>query len=110
MAYDKIIPIRSRLDQTVSYIRDRAKNSLAAALDYIGDSDKNTLGREALETAHRTDLIGFDKKCLIRPRRGESAGRDESGFGGRQRRDGSGIGTRQKAKKTIRNVHKKKKK
>ena len=68
------------------------------------------LVREALETAHRTDLIGFDKKCLIRPRRGESAGRDESGFGGRQRRDGSGIGTRQKAKKTIRNVHKKKKK
>ncbi len=26
------------------------------------------LVREALETAHRTDLIGFDKKCLIRPR------------------------------------------
>ncbi len=68
------------------------------------------LVREALETAHRTDLIGFDKKCLIRPRRGESAGRDESGFSGRQRRDGSGLGTRQKTKKTIRNVHKKKKK
>lgn len=68
------------------------------------------LVREALETAHRIDLIGFDKKCLIRPRRGESAGRDESGFSGRQRRDGSGLGTRQKTKKTIRNVHKKKKK
>ena len=56
MAYDKIIPIRSRLDQTVSYIRDRAKNSLAAALDYIGDSDKNTLGREALETDIKCQL------------------------------------------------------
>lgn len=53
------------------------------------------LVREALETAHRTDLIGFDKKCLIRPRRGEQVKTQER---------------RQTKKKTIRNVHKKKKK
>lgn len=53
------------------------------------------LVREALETAHRTDLIGFDKKCLIRPRRGEQVKTEER---------------RQTKKKTIRNVHKKKKK
>lgn len=29
------------------------------------------LVREALLTAHRTDLIGYDKKCLIRPRNGD---------------------------------------
>ena len=27
--------------------------------------------KEALEKAGRTDLIGFDKHCLIRPRKGE---------------------------------------
>ena len=53
------------------------------------------LVREALETAHRTDLIGFDKKCLIRPRRGEQVKTEDR---------------RQTKKKTIRNVHKKKKK
>ncbi|HAP22025.1 MAG TPA: YgiQ family radical SAM protein [Lachnospiraceae bacterium] len=53
------------------------------------------LVREALETAHRTDLIGFDKKCLIRPRRGEQLKTQER---------------RQTKKRTIRNVHKKKKK
>lgn len=53
------------------------------------------LVREALETAHRTDLIGFDKKCLIRPRRGEQVKTQER---------------RQTKKRTIRNVHKKKKK
>ena len=51
MAYDKIIPIRARLDHTVNYILDHAKTSLAATLDYIGDSAKNTLGQEVLATA-----------------------------------------------------------
>lgn len=62
---------------------------------------------EALKIAGRMDLIGFDKKCLIRPRNAgyrpqggsavKPAGRDLSGKqGGR------------KQKKTIRNVHKKK--
>jgi hypothetical protein len=33
------------------------------------------LVREALEKAKRTDLIGYDKKCLIRPRKGEPIGK-----------------------------------
>lgn len=88
------------------------------------------LVREALYRAGRTDLIGYDRKCLIRPRkpaeqgengrgggvrRGES-GRNTSGsrFRTQSSRDGAGQ-TRQGAggsqkKKTIRNVHKKVKK
>ena len=88
------------------------------------------LVREALYRAGRTDLIGYDRKCLIRPRkpaeqgengrgggvrRGES-GRNTSGsrFRTQSSRDGAGqtrqgAGGRQK-KKTIRNVHKKVKK
>ena len=51
---------------------------------------------EALKIAGRTDLIGFDKKCLIRPKDGNPYGRHTRGG-------------ETKSKKTIRNVHKKKK-
>jgi hypothetical protein len=72
---------------------------------------------EALVAAGRTDLIGFDKKCLIRPRHNSdslgqkrafssNAGKnaDRSGKESYKKTD-KGVG---KKKKTIRNVHKKK--
>lgn len=66
---------------------------------------------EALTQAGRTDLIGFDKKCLIRPRqlKGE---KKYSGAGAKRstnkgNNNGSSKTTTHK-KKTIRNVHKKK--
>ncbi len=64
---------------------------------------------EALTKAGRTDLIGYDKKCLIRPRQGKKEGDGEGRQGkreaGRQNRSTS---SRTRPKKTIRNVHKKK--
>ncbi|MBE5921522.1 MAG: YgiQ family radical SAM protein [Lachnospiraceae bacterium] len=54
------------------------------------------LVHEALITAGRKDLIGFDKKCLIRPRKGERV------------QQKSAQTAKLKKKKTIRNVHKKK--
>ena len=68
---------------------------------------------EALTKAHREDLIGYDKKCLIRPRRygggkpnaslgkGQAAGKNP----GRKK----STGEQPRKKKTIRNVHHKKK-
>lgn len=55
---------------------------------------------EALQKAGRMDLVGFDKKCLIRPR---GIGKDERNGNKPQTK------TTPKKKKTIRNVHKKKK-
>ncbi|MCI5679798.1 MAG: DUF3362 domain-containing protein, partial [Bacteroidales bacterium] len=67
---------------------------------------------EALKKAHREDLIGFDKHCLIRPRQmkrdfqhkggkpGEKGGAKGQPKGGQKSNTGK--------KKTIRNVHKKK--
>ena len=52
---------------------------------------------EALTLAHRTDLIGFDKKCLVRPRKGSAAYTQQK----------TAVNFKKK-KKTIRNVHKKK--
>ncbi|MBP3618567.1 MAG: YgiQ family radical SAM protein [Lachnospiraceae bacterium] len=91
------------------------------------------LVEEALKLAHREDLIGFDKKCLIRPRgtgrpgdfgRGGTSGKTAGKQGGSTGKAGSKAnGSRQNTgpasgqgahkaaptkKKTIRNVHKKK--
>lgn len=71
------------------------------------------LVKEALEKAGRTDLIGFDKKCLIRPKKEDimqarmqknhgSSGKNSSGKGSAKKN------VRPTKKKTIRNVHKKK--
>lgn len=62
------------------------------------------LVKEALVKAGRTDLIGFDKKCLIRPRKGEQA----SPSSGAEKGTKKAVFSEKKRKKTIRNVHKKK--
>ncbi|MBE5926935.1 MAG: YgiQ family radical SAM protein [Lachnospiraceae bacterium] len=56
---------------------------------------------EALTKAGRTDLIGFDKKCLIRPRK--MADKNSIKFKPKQNQN-----KKTPKKKTIRNVHKKK--
>ena len=64
------------------------------------------LVEEALKRAGRTDLIGYDRKCLIRPRGGRSFGemRAVNGtFGGKKKPEQKRV-----KKKTIRNIHKKK--
>lgn len=63
------------------------------------------LVREALLKAHREDLIGFDKKCLIRPRKQTTTSKPFP-----QKKSvpaGKKLPLEQK-KKTLRNVHKKK--
>lgn len=58
---------------------------------------------EALKAAGREDLIGFDKKCLIRPRSST-----KQSLGTRTRPAGAGAVQKHAKKKTIRNVHRKK--
>lgn len=60
------------------------------------------LVREALQKAGREDLIGYDKKCLIRPREQKPAGKPQEVVYGKRKE------TKPLKKKTIRNVHKKK--
>jgi uncharacterized radical SAM protein YgiQ len=54
---------------------------------------------EALTLANRTDLIGFDKKCLVRPKKGDKT---------YQQASEKSKNKKPVKKKTIRNVHKKK--
>lgn len=81
---------------------------------------------EALTKAGRTDLIGFDKKCLVRPRNigyGRKADDERDPYGKKTsgsakisaknrhgNASGSGASGQGGKKKTIRNVHKKKSK
>ncbi|MDO5539098.1 MAG: YgiQ family radical SAM protein [Eubacteriales bacterium] len=68
------------------------------------------LVKEALIKAGRTDLIGFDRKCLIRPGKGAASDRRISGNIAENinNRGKTRTGNRPQKKKTIRNVHKKK--
>lgn len=75
--------------------KDPHEKAMQRALIQYRNPKNYELVREALEKCHRTDLIGFDKKCLIRPRRGEQRRTEEQ---------------KPVKRKTIRNVHKKKKK
>lgn len=67
---------------------------------------------EALKNAGRTDLIGYDKSCLIRPKDGRSYGNKSHVTEASAKTSVSRTDTTQqkKPKKTIRNVHKKSKK
>jgi len=81
---------------------------------------------EALKLAGREDLIGYDKRCLIRPKDGRggygapnyAGGNKSAGKGGSNKNGKSTVSAKNaersknaetpKKKKTIRNVHKKK--
>lgn len=67
---------------------------------------------EALKIGGRTDLIGYGKQCLIRPKDGNPYGRHTgipAGKGAGKGPAGRDAGTEKgRPKKTIRNVHKKK--
>ena len=112
--------------------RNPHEKAMQRALIQYRNPSNYELVREALVKGGREDLIGFDKKCLIRPRKpgsekmtanasgkGKSAGgknrkaavKDQAGKQGKYQRvsgerpDRTGEGSGKK--KTIRNVHKK---
>ncbi|MBR5248510.1 MAG: YgiQ family radical SAM protein [Lachnospiraceae bacterium] len=80
--------------------RNPHEKAMQRALIQYRNPKNYDLVYEALTQAGRTDLIGFDKKCLIRPRKLASEGYRQPKTAGSQN-------TRKK-KSTIRNVHKKK--
>lgn len=83
--------------------RNPHEKAMQRALIQYRNPKNYELVREALKAAGREDLIGFDKKCLIRPR---SSTRQS--LGTRARPAGAGAVQKHAKKKTIRNVHRKK--
>lgn len=118
MYYTEIDP---RTGESVYVPKTPHEKAMQRALMQYRMPQNYDLVMEALKKAHREDLIGFDKHCLIRPRqmhKGFSQGKGFSSSKGKDTKQKAGTKpfgksggkekqTQQK-KKTIRNVHKKK--
>lgn len=79
------------------------EKAMQRALIQYRDPKNYDLVLEALKKAGRMDLVGYDRHCLLRPKK--QGGQERPGGAGKEkagRRPGKG------KKKTIRNVHKKK--
>ena len=61
-----------RTMQPVYVAKNPHEKAMQRALIQYRDPKNYELVREALIKAGRQDLIGFEKKCLIRPKKGES--------------------------------------
>ena len=88
-------------------INPHEKAMQRALIQYRNPKNYN-LVVEALTKAGRTDLIGYEKKCLIRPRKGDNFHRTDKKDTNKTGHQHSET-QKAKKKKTIRNVHKKKK-
>ncbi len=71
MYYTGIDPVSGK---KVYVCRNPHEKAMQRALIQYRNPKNYDLVREALAKAGREDLVGFDKKCLIRPRKGEKAG------------------------------------
>ena len=87
--------------QPVYVPKNPHEKAMQRALIQYRDPKNYDLVMEALKKTGRMDLVGYDKRCLIRPEKGKSSGWSEKG---KNARDNT------RKKKHIRNVHKRKKK
>ena len=90
--------------QPVYVPKNPHEKAMQRALIQYRDPKNYDLVMEALKKTGRMDLVGYDKRCLIRPEKGKSNGWSEKGKSGKNARDNT------RKKKHIRNVHKRKKK
>ncbi|HKM34947.1 MAG TPA: YgiQ family radical SAM protein [Lachnospiraceae bacterium] len=79
------------------------EKAMQRALIQYRNPKNHNLVYEALYAAHREDLIGFDKHCLIRPRKVVRLQKEQM-----EKQQTKNMKDTLKPKKTIRNVHKKK--
>lgn len=89
MYYTGIDP---RTGEAVYVPKNPHEKEMQRALIQYRDPKNYDLIKEALEKAGRTDLIGFDKKCLIRPRKlSKEKNENNRNRNGRVLRDGNGV-------------------
>lgn len=100
MYYTGIHPLTG---EKVYVPRNPHEKAIQRALMQYKNPANRELVLEGLKLAGRMDLVGYDKKCLIRPIREKASGTGGK-VGNQQEKRGN------KKKKTIRNVHKRKEK
>ena len=97
MYYTEVDP---RTMKPVYVPKNPHEKAMQRALIQYRNPKNYELVMEALKTADRMDLVGFDKHCLIRPRNNASYNHRHT--------TGKPNAAKEKKKRTIRNVHKKK--
>lgn len=86
--------------------KNQHEKAMQRALIQYRDPKNYDLVMEALKKCGRMDLVGFDRHCLIRPRKMTVS---KQGSGSKQSpRSGQGSDLKNRKKRSIRNVHKKK--
>lgn len=80
MYYTGIDP---RTGESVYVAKNPHEKAMQRALMQYRKPENYELVKEALRLAHREDLIGFDRKCLIPPRKMQSGNRRREGGAGR---------------------------
>ena len=111
MYYTGIDPRNGR---KVYVCRNPHEKAMQRALIQYRNPNNYELVKEALIKAGREDLIGFDKKCLIRPRNMGYQNAKDNAIQHKSNRQTKSVNTnsskksKNSHKKTIRNVHKKK--
>ena len=104
MYYTGIDP---RNGKRVYVCRNPHEKAMQRALIQYRNPNNYDLVREALLKGGREDLVGFDKKCLVRPRKISNNAYDKRA-GLKKSNAGNPASKKQGKKKTIRNIHKKK--
>lgn len=110
-----------RTMQPVYVATNPHEKAMQRALIQYRNPENYDLVHEALIKAGREDLIGFDEKCLIRPRKLKSeksgkpqtrtqSGRTKPKYSGNSAGNSNGAKKKSTGRKPIRNVHKKKQK
>lgn len=96
-----------RTMESVYVPRTAKEKKMQRALIQYRNPENYAIVKQALLQAGREDLIGYGEKCLIPPR--PWGKRPSAGIGKIEGKKQRGKKEKEKAKKTIRNIHKKKK-
>ena len=104
MYYTGVDPVTMK---SVYVCKNPHEKAMQRALIQYRNPKNYELVREALKLAKREDLIGYDKKCLIKPRKPAGGPANQQNKQDRQKASAKNMPAKKTIKKkTIRNIHK----
>ena len=92
--------------KSVYVCKNPHEKAMQRALIQYRNPKNYELVREALKLAKREDLIGYDKKCLIKPRKKSVESANRQNHQNKKKTPSKPVKQTAAKKKTIRNIHK----
>lgn len=103
MYYTGVDPVTMK---SVYVCKNPHEKAMQRALIQYRNPKNYELVREALKLAKREDLIGYDKKCLIKPRKTSVESANRQNYQNKKKTPSKPVKQTAAKKKTIRNIHK----